>query len=277
MFASKGCRILSVETEQFLIQVRAGIDPVLRSRIPFDEGGVSDVVRYALFPGGKRLRPAVVFASGEVVSLEGEPLEKIACAAEFIHTASLIVDDLPCMDDSSERRGKRAVHVAFGEATAILASDALIVRAFGLCSGMAGVVQGLARAVGAEGMIGGQARDLRLKGGGRREEIEETERLKTAPLFRFSAEAPAIAAGAEPEIVSRLADYGETLGRLFQLTDDILDLADSRPNLARFVGRKEALDLARSLCAEAVMKADPLGQRGEALCLLARHILARTA
>ena len=252
------------------------MDAVLRTHIPRGEDKVAEAVEYAVFSGGKRLRPAVAFASGEAVAFEGEALDRIACAAEFIHTASLIVDDLPCMDDSSERRGRPAVHTAFGEATAILASDALIVEAFGVCAGMPEVVRALARAVGAGGMVGGQARDLQLKERASRQETEDAERRKTASLFRFSAEAPALAAGAEPETVSALAGYGETLGRLFQLTDDLLDLGHEGPNLARLLGRETALEFALSLCGEACLRTEPLGERAEHLRALARHVLART-
>ncbi len=266
-----------MEVEQFLARARARTDAALQRHVVPDQGRIAEAIRYVLFPGGKRLRPAVVLASGEVVHLEGEALDKVACAAEFIHTASLVVDDLPSMDDSGERRGRQSLHVAFDEATAILASDALIVEAFRLCGDVPEVVRALAEAVGIEGMVGGQAQDLQLRGESSREEVEQAETLKTAALFRFSAEAPALAVGASPETAAVLAEYGEALGRLFQLTDDLLDLEHEEPSLARLLGREAALESARALCDEACSKTEPFGERAEHLRLLARHVLARTS
>lgn len=202
-----------------------------------------EAMRYSLFAGGKRIRPLLVLASAESVGGDPEPVLPVACAVELIHTYSLIHDDLPSMDDSALRRGRPTCHMAFGEALAILAGDALHALAFELASrteGHAGAavalrtVQEIASAIGTQGMVGGQVLDLQAEGrpslrqfgawpADRQQGVCQIHRWKTAALIRTCVRSGAILAGATSEQLADLTEYGEHLGVAFQIVDDILD------------------------------------------------------
>ncbi len=185
--------------------------------------------RYVLFGGGKRVRPFLALAAAEAVGGRLEDAMPWAVAVEMIHTYSLVHDDLPAMDDDDMRRGRPTCHRAFDEAHAILAGDALLTRAFGVIADgpwtptqTVRLCQLLAVAAGGPGMVGGQVFDI----SGQIENVDAVvhmQRLKTGALIRTAAEGGALAAGATPEQVTALAQYGAALGMLFQLTDDILD------------------------------------------------------
>jgi geranylgeranyl diphosphate synthase, type II len=188
-------------------------------------------MRYCVFAGGKRLRPVLVSIAGESLGAAEADLLPPACAVEMIHTYSLVHDDLPAMDDDDLRRGKPTCHRAFGEATAILAGDALLTRAFEVLATstlsadrIASCVAVLARAAGTEGMVGGQVADLEAEGATPDERrIERIHRSKTAALFGASAELGACAAGAGASDRRRCREFGEALGLAFQILDDLLD------------------------------------------------------
>ncbi len=197
-------------------------------------------MRYSVLAGGKRLRPILAITAYE--SLGGDNPEIInpaACALEFIHTYSLIHDDLPCMDDDDLRRGQPTLHKKFDEATAVLAGDALHDLAFELMarSGSARAVEELARAIGTEGMIGGQVADVAAEGkGATLDDIVYIHTHKTGALIRGSLRIGAILAGVDESILERLSQYGEKIGLAFQIVDDILDEKGDQKELGKKIG-----------------------------------------
>lgn len=250
-------------------------------------------VRYSLFAGGKRLRPALALGAAEVVSGDDSVALPVACALEMIHTYSLIHDDLPAMDDDDLRRGKPTCHKVYGEATAILAGDALLTMAFdtAAATGSTAIVRELARAAGAGGMVGGQQMDL--EGEGRQlnlAALQSIHRAKTGALIQVSLRCGAMAAGATVAQVDALADYGRHLGLAFQITDDILDVVGAEAVIGKPVGSDESrdkstypallgLEESRRLAGEAVASAlaalAVFGEEAENLRNLARFVADR--
>ncbi|MBX3180066.1 MAG: polyprenyl synthetase family protein [Candidatus Hydrogenedentes bacterium] len=253
-----------------------------------------EAVRYSLFAGGKRLRPALALGAAEIVSGEDTPALPVACALEMIHTYSLIHDDLPAMDNDDLRRGRPTCHKAFGEAAAILAGDALLTMAFDALAdtGSAAIVREVARAAGAGGMVGGQQADLEGEGKALGlEALQQIHRAKTGALIRVSARAGAMAAGAGEAAIAALTAYGENLGLAFQITDDILDVTGIEADLGKPVGSDASrekstypallgLDESRRLAEVAVNAAigalHPFGAEADGFRAIARHILNRT-
>lgn len=196
-------------------------------------GRLFESMAYSALGPGKRFRPVLALLAGESLKTPMMKTLPWAAAVEMIHTYSLIHDDLPCMDDDDERRGRPTNHRAFDEATALLAGDALLTEAFGLIgeaySGLgttAGkLVSVLAQAAGAQGMVGGQCLDLAAEKAGRLslEELERIHELKTGRLIRAAVEGAALVAEAPAKVVSAFAQYGARLGLAFQIADDILD------------------------------------------------------
>ena len=239
-----------------------------------------EAMRYALLGSGKRLRPALVRLVGAHFGGRAEAAELPAVAVEFVHTYSLVHDDLPCMDDDDLRRGRPTCHKVFGEALAVLAGDALLTDAFALLARTprgAGHVAALARAAGAEGMVGGQALDLDPgSAAAGRELVDEIHRRKTAALLGAAAEMGALSAGAPDEALARARAFGIALGRAFQATDDILDVTGTsaslgktpgkdqraaKPTLVAALGLEGARAKARELAKEAKLAALGLGER----------------
>lgn len=252
-----------------------------------------DAVRYSLFAGGKRLRPALALGAAEIVSGDDAPALPVACALEMIHTYSLIHDDLPAMDDDDLRRGKPTCHKVYGEATAILAGDALLTMAFDAASetGTTEIIRALARAAGAGGMVGGQQMDL--DGEGQQLDLDSLQRIhgaKTGALIEVSLRCGAISAGASSEQVDALARYGVHLGLAFQITDDILDVTGAEAVIGKPVGSDASrnkstypallgLDVSRHRAEEAVASALAslaiFGDEAENLRNLARFVADR--
>ena len=219
-----------------------------------------EAMRYALFGGGKRIRPALVRLVAESLGAPSEAAERPAAAIELIHTYSLIHDDLPCMDDDDLRRGRATCHVAFDEATAVLAGDALQTLAFEVLaeapSQAALLTVLLARAAGPAGMVGGQVLDL--FGGGDRSpagfevsserapetpgSLADVHARKTAALFRAAAEMGAVVAGGDADARQRARSYGRALGLCFQAVDDLLDVTGDAQTLGKTPGKDEILD-----------------------------------
>ncbi|GGD57110.1 polyprenyl synthetase family protein [Pseudoxanthomonas indica] len=205
-------------------------------------------MRHAVLGGGKRIRPLLVYAGGAVLGVEAEELDAPAAAVELIHAYSLVHDDLPAMDDDDLRRGRPTVHVAFDEATAILAGDALQTRAFEVLAqdgASAQVrlawVQTLAHASGVAGMCGGQALDIDATG--REQSLDELARMhawKTGALIRASVRLGALAGGAEGATLERLDRFAAALGLAFQIRDDILDVEASSEQLGKTAGKDVA-------------------------------------
>ena len=212
---------------------------------------LKDSMLYSVKAGGKRIRPLLVLAVLEDFDkVSGDDL-KVACASELIHTYSLIHDDLPCMDDDDFRRGKPTNHKVYGEATAVLAGDALQTRAFGILASlqhtssekMVKLITLLANASGANGMVGGQILDmegetalLSLP------ELEEVHMQKTGALLSFCIEAGAILADASESQLKQLREYARNIGLAFQIKDDILDVTSTTEQLGKTANSDAASD-----------------------------------
>jgi geranylgeranyl pyrophosphate synthase len=217
-----------------------------------------EAMRYALFGGGKRLRPALVrLVCGHLGGDEARAALP-AVAIEMVHTYSLVHDDLPCMDDDDLRRGRPTCHVVFGEALAVLAGDALLTGAFELCARdaerAAAFASVLARAAGSVGMVGGQVLDLETAHTARdrsvlRDEVHAIHLRKTAALFSAAAELGAVAADAGAGERARAAAFGQSLGLAFQATDDLLDVTGDAATLGKTPGKDAALDRATLVAA----------------------------
>lgn len=284
--------------------VARSVDEALDRLLPPDDGPAATLaraMRYAVFAGGKRLRPALVVAACEACGGRAEDVAGPAAAVEMIHTYSLIHDDLPAMDDDDLRRGRPTVHRAFGEAEAILAGDALLTLAFevlateppgaGLAGRRAAAVAAAARGAGPAGMVGGQMADVEAE---RRlpdaSGIEWIHRRKTGALLASAARIGAIHAGAPPEIEEALARYGDEMGLAFQIADDVLDRTSTAEEMGKTPGKDrragkatypariglEASRIeAQRHAARAIEELDRAGLGGEPLRALARFAAAR--
>ena len=241
-------------------------------------------MRHLLFPGGKRLRPALALAAAEAVGGRAEAALPMAVAVELVHTYSLVHDDLPCMDDDAERRGRPTVHVAFDEATAVLAGDALLASAFEAVAAGAedrdasrrlAATAELARAAGASGLVGGQVDDLAADAA-TPEAIESVHARKTAALFGAAMCGGARLAGADAAALERLAVCARASGVAFQIADDLLDADDADAcSYLRAVGRSAARERAEALTREALAALDAFGVLAEPLRALVRFAVER--
>ena len=242
-------------------------------------------MRHLLFPGGKRLRPALAFAGCEAAGAPAEMALPAAAAVELVHIYSLIHDDLPCMDDDDERRGRPTVHVAFGEAVAVLAGDALLAQAFEVLAAGAGdaeprleALRDLSRAADSRNLVGGQADDLTFRASdGDGAAIESIHRRKTAALITASVLTGARLGGADTSLLERLRSFGEEVGVAFQIADDLLDREDGELcSLVRVLGLEGARARAEELLEGALCRIEDLGERGEPLRELARFAARRS-
>lgn len=237
----------------WLEQSRAWIEPELvaaLNELERSPARLVEAMRYATLDGGKRLRPAIARLACHWCGGSDADARGAALAVEFIHAYSLIHDDLPCMDDDAWRRGRPSCHVAFGEALALLAADALQTLAFDHLvrtpRGSAGpMVSALAEAAGASGMVGGQVLDMALTGVSRTrplqlEEVSAMHALKTGALIAAAARLGALAADAPAERCARIWSWGQCLGRLFQAIDDVLDVTADRSSLGKTPGKDQA-------------------------------------
>jgi farnesyl diphosphate synthase len=241
----------------FLGAAKAEAEAALGRVLPPAGDPLADAMRYSTLAGGKRLRPALALAVHDVLGGSEAPRDEVAEAAaalELVHTYSLIHDDLPCMDDDALRRGKPTCHVVHGEATALLAGDALQSLGFevlasrprgeGFAARRASAVLLLARAIGASGMAGGQALDLAASGHGREDlrtagRLEEIHEKKTGRLLSAACELGAVLAGANPGRREAAARYGASLGVLFQIADDLLDVTATAAVLGKSTGKDQ--------------------------------------
>ncbi|HBQ86687.1 MAG TPA: geranyl transferase [Syntrophomonas sp.] len=227
------------------------VDACLRKYMPAEIAYppvIHQAMHYALFNGGKRLRPMLVLEGAQIAGGSTASVERTACALEFIHTYSLVHDDLPAMDDDDYRRGQLTCHKVFGEANAILTGDALLTAAFGLIADNAGVddiearnvalvIKLVAKAAGSQGMIGGQVLDLEAEHKSIDfEQLKVLQRLKTAELFRAALLAGAMLHNLPGPGVAALEQYAEKFGLVFQITDDILDVEGDFTVLGKPVG-----------------------------------------
>ena len=209
-------------------------------------------MRYSIFAGGKRLRPALVIAAAEAVGGNRLAAMPTAAAFEIIHTYTLIHDDLPAMDDDDMRRGLPTNHKKFGEATAILAGDGLLTLAFELMAEplpksfgitpavQLEVVRRAAKAVGAQGTVGGQEIDLKSEGkSGDPERLKELHELKTGAMICAAVECGGLLGGADAKAINALTSYGKKIGLAFQIMDDILDVTGDTEKLGKQTGMDE--------------------------------------
>ena len=264
-----------------------------------DPQRLHQAMRYAVLGGGKRVRPLLVYATGETIGVELARLDAVACAVECIHAYSLVHDDLPAMDDDDLRRGRPTVHVAFDEATAILAGDALQSLAFECLAAATlpaetrvAMLHELACASGARGgMCGGQALDIDASGS--RLELAGLQRMhaaKTGALIRASVRLGALAAGAGAGTRAALDDYAEALGLAFQIRDDILDVegesavigktagkdaANAKPTYPAILGMEASRARLAELGASMLAALDRVHPAHEELQRLARFAIAR--
>jgi len=285
--------------QPYLAERRELVDGALHRLFPAgDPAKLHEACCWALFGGGKRLRPVLVLAAAELFGADPQDALPAACAVEMIHTYSLIHDDLPCMDDDSMRRGRPTTHVQFGEALALLAGDALLTQAFatvGEAAGYAGDVPAevrlelatsLSAAAGWRGMVGGQSIDLGFEGDVTDEaRLTHLHRLKTGQLFRWSLRAGALIGGASATEVKRLGNYGYVLGLAFQIADDVLDElqdqtergddASETPSFTGLMGIEGSRSKARELFAQAEDLLAGFDERADPLRHLAWYAVHR--
>ncbi|MBI5055417.1 MAG: polyprenyl synthetase family protein [Nitrospirae bacterium] len=209
---------------------------------------LSEAMDYSLLAGGKRIRPVLAISSYAAVGGRSNNILPVASSIELIHTYSLIHDDLPAMDNDDFRRNKPTAHKTFGEATAILAGDALLTDAFNIISNtdadpekLIRVIRELSYASGPEGMVGGQTVDILLEGKKvKKDDIVYIHTHKTGALIRGSVRIGAIMAGSSPEKLAALTEYGEKTGLAFQVVDDILDITGTKEELGKTAGADKA-------------------------------------
>ena len=288
----------------FFDEDRIQVDASLERLMPAETApppSIHQAMRYSVFAGGKRIRPILCLETARIFDPDVAPAHYPACAIEFIHTYSLIHDDLPALDNDDLRRGKPTCHKKFGEAAAILAGDALLTLAFETIAAApvdahrrVAMLTEIAAAAGTiNGMVGGQVADLEAEG--KRIEpamLEYIHRSKTAALIRASVSSGALCVGASPKDVGRLRSFGESIGLLFQVTDDILDVEESSAALGKTAGKDVAQQkatypavhglershqIANELAAKAVAELAPYGERASRLREIAEYLVQRRA
>jgi geranylgeranyl diphosphate synthase, type II len=287
---------------QFFEDDRIAVDAALEKLLPAgtaQPASIHTAMRYSVFAGGKRIRPILCVETARIFAEDVVPALHPACAIECIHTYSLIHDDLPALDNDDLRRGKPTCHKKFGEATAILAGDALLTLAFEIIGATpvsadrrVAMLSEVAAAAGTvNGMVGGQVADLEAEGKSVAPQmLEYIHRSKTAALIRASVTAGALCSGARPEDVSRLRRFGEPIGWAFQVTDDILDVEESSVALGKTAGKDiaqqkatypavyglpRAHEIANELATNAISELAPYGERAARVREIAEFLVLR--
>ena len=281
---------------RFFADYQQRVDAELRRLMPATSERVGEAMAYTLLAPSKRVRPVLTLLSAELCGGDTGKALVAACAMEMVHASSLILDDLPAMDDAALRRGRPANHVAFGEAMAILAAFGLLDAAFGtiarnydppLVSQLTALI---AEAVGSDGLIGGQAADLlATEQSISFEMLERIHRGKTGALFSAAATAGALTSAAPPESVAALQAFAKNLGLAFQIIDDLLDVEgdpamtgkpvreDARKTtFVSFSGPAGARQIATELCHTADLALTPFGRRAARLRELSAFVASRT-
>lgn len=236
--------------KEWMLQVQQRTEVALDAFLPSSAIAperLHEAMRYAVLGGGKRVRPLLAHAAGELASAPAERLDRVSCAVELIHAYSLVHDDMPAMDDDDLRRGRPTVHRQWDEATALLAGDALQSLGFELIataalpdSARVTLLAGFARAAGIHGMVGGQEADIAAETAARPlslDQIIALQRGKTGALITWSASAGAVMAGAD---AAPLRAFGDAIGLAFQITDDILDVEGSAATMGKAVQKDAA-------------------------------------
>lgn len=294
----------STAIPQYLDEQRLQVDAELERILPGAgeyPPSIHQAMRHSVFAGGKRLRPILCLESGRLFNGDERSLLRLGCALELIHTYSLIHDDLPALDNDDLRRGKPTCHRVFGEATAILAGDALLTLAFEIISEPGAgieerrleVIHDLSHAIGTRaGMVGGQVVDLETAGHTTSAEtLDYIHSAKTGSFIRAAVRSGALDAGANPEDLGRLSAYGGRIGLAFQIADDLLDVTSTREELGKSVGKddqqhkatypaihgiEESRRIAVQLVHEACQALEPYGDRARRLQELAHFLIERT-
>ncbi|HSY27753.1 MAG TPA: farnesyl diphosphate synthase [Burkholderiaceae bacterium] len=289
---------------QWMKAVREDMEQALAAFLPSTDetpARLHEAMRYATLDGGKRVRPLLVFAAGELFGADPQALARAGAAVEMIHAYSLVHDDMPCMDDDALRRGKPTVHVKYDEATALLVGDALQAQAFLILSEgssdagrQLAMLRLLAHAAGSVGMCGGQAIDLESVGVAlSRPELEQMHRLKTGALLRAAVMLGAWSGKALADgEVAALDQYAAAIGLAFQVVDDILDAtadsavlgktagkdaADNKPTYVTILGLEASQALAEKLRGDAHRAVEQFGSQAQRLRELADLIVQRKA
>ena len=288
----------------FFEENRLAVDASLDRLMPAASAqppSIHEAMRYSVFAGGKRIRPILCLESARIFGSDVAPAHYPACAIEFIHTYSLIHDDLPALDNDDLRRGKPTNHKKFGEATAILAGDALLTLAFETIAATpvnsdrrVAMLTEISKAAGTiNGMVGGQVADLEAEGKpADASTLEYIHLSKTAALIRASVSSGALCAGAADGDVSRLRSFGESIGLLFQVMDDILDVEESSSALGKTAGKdvtqqkatypavhglERSHQIANELSTKAIAQLTPYGDRASRLRQIAEYLVRRRA
>lgn len=285
-----------IDIERYLADRKCLIDAALDHILPLSDthpSSIHQAMRYSVLGDGKRFRPILACAVFEAMNGTSGMIMQAACALELIHAYSLIHDDLPCMDDDDLRRGKPTLHKAFNEAVAVLAGDALSALAFELLAATErpDIIREVARAIGPQGMVGGQVVDIQSEGKPFVcEELEYIHSHKTGALITVAARVGALLAEAGPQELSALTCYGEKMGLAFQIVDDILNIAGEKETMGKHAGTDQEKQKAtypalfgvtrsqreaQRLIAEAQEALDPLGPSTAVLRALADFVIAR--
>ncbi len=279
---------MTFDLDSYLADCRHAVEGQLERVLPpADEtpAVLHEAMRYSVFAGGKRIRPALTFSAAECLGGNRQAALPAAAAVELLHTYTLIHDDLPCMDDDDFRRGRPSCHKAFGEANALLAGDALLTLAFETAAASpvapAAIVRTLAAAAGSRGVVGGQVADLAAT---TQRTDEATMRFihehKTADLFRAAVEMGALTAKADTPALAALSAFGRACGLAFQMVDDLLDADtpdDHSFSCVHIMGVERAKVQAATLTAEAMSALRPFGDAAAPLRALAKRLLERTS
>jgi len=288
--------------QAYLDEQRRKVDAQLEVLLPAaDEypSSIHQAMRYSIFAGGKRLRPILCLESSKLFGGDERSLLRLGCALEMIHTYSLIHDDLPALDNDDLRRGRPTAHRKFGEATAILAGDALLTLAFETLAAPGTpddsrlrIIHELAHAIGTRaGMVGGQVVDLEATAKGTDSKtLEYIHASKTGAFIRAAVRSGALSAKASEADLARVTSYGEKVGLAFQIADDLLDVLGSRQALGKAVGKdgpqqkatypalhgiEESQQIASRLVREACEILEPYGGRAARLQQIAHFLIAR--
>jgi farnesyl diphosphate synthase len=292
---------MSLKSLMSFYQQRANV--ALEHWLPADNirpNRLHEAMRYSVFNGGKRVRPLLVYLTGEALNVPVEHLDAPACAVEFIHAYSLVHDDLPAMDDDDLRRGKPTCHKAYDEATAILVGDGLQTLAFYALSHenklnaqkRLAMLETLALASGSRGMVGGQMIDIEAIGNEvNLVELENMHIHKTGALIRASVKLGVLASeNASEDILNKLDHYAKCIGLAFQVKDDILDveasterlgktqgadIANGKPTYPSLIGLKQAKQMAEDLLQNALESLQDFDEKAEPLRDMAKYIVTR--
>ena len=302
--SSERATVRAAELRRRSAEYRRRVNRALSERLP-DVGApprrLHEAMRYAVLGGGKRVRAIMVYAAADAAGCPQVNPDAAACAVELVHSYSLVHDDLPAMDDDDLRRGRPTCHRAFDEATALLAGDALQTLAFEVLSSdpslrsatelRCRMLEALSRAIGSQGMAGGQAIDLAATGRSLTlEELEGMHLLKTGALIRASVRLGALCASADEEALEKLDAYAKCVGLAFQIRDDVLDVegetavlgkaagADSalgKPTYPSVLGLAESRRRALALHERALGRLSGFGASADTLRMLSEYVVTR--